>query len=318
VAPPSWVLCCFSGVQFGWPGLGGFHSRSEMRFFRPVRLGDRIVPSSVYEGYDGPHPSSFAGRAITDRIRNRYETEDGTCVCDFLTHVVRFERGKAQERAQSRPVEVPVQWTADALEKIEEDILRERPRGAEVRWWEETAVGHELDAVTKGPLGLSDEIAFVASGAAPIPRLAAHGVALRQYRRHPQWAFRDAATGALEPIYAVHYNEAAARHMGVPAAYDVGMQRTCWQIHLLTNWAGDHAWLKSVSGEYRSFVFLSEVVRFGGRVVEKFRDDDGDAVVRVETWGINQNGRNVMPGEAVIALSERGRPSPAARYAGRD
>jgi hypothetical protein len=65
-------------------------------------------------------------------------------------------------------------------------------------------------------------------------------------------------------------------------------------------------------------VFLSEVVRFGGRVVEKFRDDDGDAVVRVETWGINQNGRNVMPGEAVIALSERGRPSPAARYAGRD
>lgn len=22
VAPPSWVLCCFSGLQFGWPGLG--------------------------------------------------------------------------------------------------------------------------------------------------------------------------------------------------------------------------------------------------------------------------------------------------------
>src|ERR1700689_1813585 len=28
VAPPSFVIGCFSGIQFGWPGLGSFHSQS--------------------------------------------------------------------------------------------------------------------------------------------------------------------------------------------------------------------------------------------------------------------------------------------------
>ena len=45
-------------------------------------------------------------------------------------------------------------------------------------------VGDEIDPVTKGPIGLTDEIAYVASGAAPIPRLSAHRVALKRYRKH--------------------------------------------------------------------------------------------------------------------------------------
>ena len=38
VAPPSFVIGCFSGIQFGWPGLGAFHSNSDLEFERPVRL----------------------------------------------------------------------------------------------------------------------------------------------------------------------------------------------------------------------------------------------------------------------------------------
>ena len=45
VAPPTFVLGCFSGIQFGWPGLGSFHSRSRIRFHRPVYWGDAITPS---------------------------------------------------------------------------------------------------------------------------------------------------------------------------------------------------------------------------------------------------------------------------------
>ena len=70
-----------------------------------------------------------------------------------------------------------------------------------IRYWEDVEVGEELKPVVKGPLGMTDEIAFLIGGGAPIPRLAAHGVQLRQYRRHPAWAFRDPTTHALEPIY---------------------------------------------------------------------------------------------------------------------
>ena len=211
-------------------------------------------------------------------------------------------------------MELPHPWTEEQLAAIEADILAEQPRGASPRYWEDVAIGDAIDGVTKGPIGLTDEIAFIAAGAAPIPRIAAHRVSLKQYRQHPRWAFRDPATHALEPVYSVHYNDYAAELQGAQMAYDVGIQRTCWQIHSLTNWMGDAGFLKALTSQYRAHVYLSDVVRLGGRVVDKAVDEDGDRVVRLETWASNQRGDNVMPGTAVIALPprrqrERWRPS---------
>src|SRR5690606_7038159 len=120
------------------------------------------------------------------------------------------------------------------------------------------------------------------------------------------------------PIYAVHYNKAAANAMGVAFQYDVGFQRQCWQIHLLTNWCGDNGWVKHVTAEYRGFVYLSDVIDLGGTVVGKSVDESGEHVVQVETFARNQRGDNVMPGTAVVALPTRsGAPSPVAARARR-
>ena len=45
--------------------------------------------------------------------------------------------------------------------------------------------------------------------------------------------------------------------MSVAFQYDVGFQRQCWQIHQLTHWAGDDAWIKQAQAQYRRFVYLS-------------------------------------------------------------
>lgn len=312
VAPPSWVLCCLSGVQFGWPGIGGFHSASELTLRKIVRQGDTITVRCVYEGFDGPRPSSFAGRSVIDHLRIEYRNQHDELVADHLMDVTRIERSAAQDRRERRRVELPHPWTPEELEAIDADILAEEPRGSSDRPWDEVAVGDELAKLTKGPLGVTDEIAFVATGAAPIPRIAANGAALRKYARHPKWAFRDPATQAWEPIYAVHYNEYAAHQMGAQTAYDVGVQRLCWLGQLLTNWAGDRSFVKRVSCELRGFVYFSDVIRLGGRVTERVVDEDGDAVVHVETWAINQRGQNVMPGRGVIALGSREGADPLA------
>ena len=94
-------------------------------------------------------------------------------------------------------------------------------------------------------------------------------MALRRYRKHPKWAFRDPTTHALEPVYSVHYNDYAAKLQGAQVAYDVGIQRTSWGIHALTNWMGDAGRLKSLTGQYRSHVYLSDVIRLGGKVEGK-------------------------------------------------
>ncbi|MFC9455461.1 MaoC family dehydratase N-terminal domain-containing protein [Streptomyces sp. NPDC056983] len=302
VAPPSFIFACLGSVQVGWRGLGGFHAETDVTFHAPIRVGDKIKSRVWFDGFDDPKESNFGGRRIKDYLRQEYWNQDGELVARFICSRMRFERGEMQKRRSSRAIEIPHPWTGEELEKIEADILAETPRGATSRFWDDVHIGDALDTLTKGPIGLTDEIAYVASGAAPIPRLSAHGVALRRYHKHPKWAFRDPNTHALEPVYSVHYNDYAAQLQGAQIAYDVGIQRTCWQIHSLTHWMGDAGAVKAIHGQYRAHVYLSDVVRLGGKVVGKEIDADGDAVVHLETWAYNQREQNCMPGTATVVL----------------
>jgi hypothetical protein len=229
-------------------------------------------------------------------------------VAEIDWDVINFERGTARDRNGngngSRP-EIPHRWSEEEVAAIEARVRAEQPRGRRARFFEDVAVGDELEALTKGPIGLTDEIAFLAGGGAPIPRLAAHAAALAAYQRHPDWSFRDPETAAQEPIYSVHYNRQAANAMGVAFPYDVGFQRQCWHVQHLTHWASDFGWVKEVEAEYRRFVHLSDVVTLSGTVTAKRIDDDGEHVVDLETRAVNQRGENVMPGRAVVALPSR-------------
>jgi len=306
VAPPSFIFACLGGVQVGWPGLGGFHCETTIRFHKPIRLGDKIKCRVEFQGFDGPTPdSNFGGRRIKDYILQQYLNQDGEVVADFICSRMRFERGEMQKRAETRKLEVPHPWKDQELAEIERQVLAEAPRGNVPRYWEDVNVGDEIDTITKGPLGLTDFIAFIAAGAAPIPRVSAHSVALRKYHKHPKWAFRDPKTHALEPVYSVHYNDYAAALQGAQIAYDVGIQRTAWGIHALTNWAGDAGVVKEIFGQYRAHVYLGDVLRLGGRIEAKEVDADGDPVVRLTTWARNQRAQNAMPGTAVIKLPTR-------------
>lgn len=307
VAPPSFVMGCFSGLQFGWPGLGAFHSESELKFHHPIYVGDKIYPSCVYKGFTGPKPSSFADQIVIDHFHNEYKNQLGELVAEIDWSVINYERGTAIAKGEKSSLsdDLPHRWTEDELEQIEEKILQEAPRGDEPRYWEDVSIGDSLDEMTRGPIGTTDEVAFVSGGGAPIPRLKANGVALRDYRKHPAWAFRDPDSSALEPIYAVHYNKHAAVAMGVPLQYDVGFQRQCWHINQLTHWMGDSGWIKFATAQYRNFVYHGDVIVMGGEVTDCFVDDDGDHCVAVSTWAKNQRVQNVMPGSARMILPSR-------------
>jgi acyl dehydratase len=305
VAPPSWVIAVFAGLQFGWRGLGGFHNATDAEYYRPIRLNDKITPQCVYTGFEGPKPSEFAEKMLIDWYENKYFNQRNELVARIKWSVIRTERAKAREKGKYSKIQLPHPWTEKELKRVEEEVLSQEIRGATKRYWEDVAVGDELKPVVKGPIGLTDEVAFIAGGGAPIPRLSAHVAALLQYRKHSAWTFRDPNTYALEPIFAVHYNKEAARAMGLPMAYDVGFQRQCWQIHLLTNWMGDDGWLKKTYAEYRRFVFLSDVVWVKGKVSKKYVDADGEPCVDIETDAVNQRGEEVMPGRATIALPSR-------------
>ena len=305
VAPPSWVIGCFSGAQFGWRGLGGFHSGTEIEFYKPALLGDKISAESIFDGFEGPKSSKFADRMVIDYFTNNYYNQHADLVSRAKWYVIRIERKKAKETGKYSNIELPHPWSEEELIKIEEEVLAEEIRGATPRYWEDVKIGESLKPVIKGPFGLTDMIAYIIGGGVPIPRLKAHGSQLREYRKHPAWSFRDPNTGALEPIFAVHYNTEAAKAMGLPFPYNAGWQSHCWQTHLLTNWMGDDGWLKKSQAQYRGFVYFSDVVWFRGEVVDKYIDEQGEHCVAIKTSGINQRDEDVLPGSAIIALPSR-------------
>jgi acyl dehydratase len=307
VAPPSWVFSVFSGVQYSFRGVGGFHSASNIEFYLPVLRNDTITPEMICTDIVGPNPSVFAERTVLERNDNLYTNQRGELVAKVEWDVTHFEREKARTKGKYHHIELPHPWTKDELQKVEEEALAEERNGSRTPYWDDMEVGGELKPIVKGPVTMTDEIAFLIGGGAPIPRLAANASALQLYRRHPNWAFRDPVSCGLEPIYAVHYNREAARAQGLPYQYDVGFQRNAWQIQLLTNFAGDGGWVKQCSCEFRRFVYFSDVVWLKGKITEKFVDDADECCVRIETAATNQRGEEVMPGNAVIALPSRAR-----------
>ncbi len=318
VAPPSWILSVLSGVQFGWKGLAGFHISTEIKFFRPIMLDDVLSCESVYVGFEGPKKSRFAGKVVIDTFRERYFNQKGELIAVSIRKILRAERKSARVRSYYEGIKLPHPWKEDELKKIEEEVMNVKIRGSEIRYWEDVKVGEELPDLVKGPIGIMDIISAISVGLAPA-RICGQAVALEEYRKRPAWAFRDPETGAMEPLLAVHYNKEAAKAMGLPYPYDLGPQRQCWYIQHITNWMGDDGWLKSCSAEYRRFVFLSDVIRFKGKVTRKYVDEEGEPVVEIETNTYNQRGENVLIGKATVVLpSKKMNTHPVKKRLGRE
>ena len=305
VASPAWTASVFPHwVLQGLPGIHADHSASNWEFLKPIYINDKITPKCYFVGYD-VKTSKFAGKTVFEYQRFEYWNQLGELVSRGHNLLVRYERQTAREQSQEGKgkydhIEVPHPWAEHELNKVDEDVLAEEIRGSEVRYWEDVKVGEELKPVVKGPLGVTDIIAFC-TGAAPV-QLAAHGAQLRLYKKHPAWSFRDPVTRAWEPVYGVHYSVPAARAVGARYAYDVGVERHCWLVNLLTNWMGDAAWLKRCYAEYRQFVYLSDAVWLKGKVTTKYVDENGEYCVDVETHGINQRVEDTIPGEATVIL----------------
>lgn len=308
VAPPSWVASVFPHwVLQGLPGIHADHSASDWEFLRPVYINDRITPKCKFVGFD-TRTSKFAGKTVFEYQRFEYWNQRDELVSRGYNLLVRYERQTAKRKSSNGVgkydhIEVPHKWSPKDQASVDEDCLAEEIRGAKSRYWEDVTVGEELQPVVKGIFGLTDMVAYCV-GAAPV-QLAAHGVQLRTYRKHPAWGFRDPKLGSWEPVYGVHYLPSAAKGVGARYAYDVGVQRHCWMVNLFTNWMGDEGWLKSCSAQYRQFVYLSDAVWFRGKITGKYVDENGEHCVDIDAHGINQRGEDTIPAKGTVILPSR-------------
>ncbi len=162
-------------------------------------------------------------------------------------------------------------------------------------------MGDAVPEVVKGPLTVTSIVAFVQGWGSLYVR--AHGLAFDLFDRHPALGIPN-AWGVPEPPERVHWDDALARAVGVPAAYDYGPERVAWLGHLVTNWMGDAGALARLSVQVRRHNLIGDTTWCRG-VVAGTAVVDGRGEVTLDLAAVNQRDETIASGQAVVVLPRR-------------
>ncbi|HEU5197629.1 MAG TPA: MaoC family dehydratase N-terminal domain-containing protein [Methylomirabilota bacterium] len=301
-APPTILFAMdriVSGYVGGLPGIHAMYGGTDFRWRRAIREDDRLIGDSVLLDLE-EKPSAFAKRAIKQTYRTTFKDPSGAGVCEADSWCFRTERDTARERAKYTPVE-PHRYSAEEIELIRRSYAKEEIRGTTPRDFEEVKAGDALPEVVKGPLTVTSIVAFVQGWGSLYVR--AHGLAFDLFERHPALGIPN-AYGVPEPPERVHWDEALARAVGVPGAYDYGPERVAWLGHVVTNWMGDAGMLARLAVQVRRHNLIGDTTWCRGSVTST-AVVDGRGEVTVALSAVNQRGESIAAGQALVVLPRR-------------
>jgi acyl dehydratase len=290
----------FRGV---FRGVGKYYQGVRWSWYRPVYAGDAIFEEETLLDVE-ERPSSFGGgsRSVAETTRWLYADRAGAPIATRDESYVNIERGASRETGKFGGVE-RARYTAEQIAAIDADYAAESVRGAEPRWWEDVEVGESIGTVVKGPTTVTDVISNHMArgwgGYGPGPLRYAWRLRTRMGA-----FYLDDEYGVPDIVQRLHWDQARAEAIGLPAPYDYGQMRTAWLAHVVTNWMGDDAWLWQLSNQLRKFNFLGDTHWCTGTVTGKDREGS-HAVVDLELSATNQRGEVTAPGRARVILPSR-------------
>jgi acyl dehydratase len=307
VAPPTFLYSAskiVSGYVGGLPGVHAMYAGTDWDFEEPIRRGTRTSTEShlhKLEEYD----TDFAGEAIRQIYRTKFYDQYDTLLATADSWCFRTERDSASKDKKKYEtgddaMEV-ADWNKDDIERFAEHYRNEEPRGVETRYFEDVDEGEELDTLLKGPMTVTDVIAYDQGWGGLY--IHAHRQKFAMMDAHPALMIEN-QHGAPEPPECVHWNQPFAKRVGVPAPYDYGPERVSWLGHVCHHWMGDDGFLESLYGEVRRHNLVGDVTWCKGEVIGKRRDGDKH-LVDIDLVAHNHRDQLSAQGEATIRLPSR-------------
>lgn len=298
IAPPTFILTCGFPRSRGLPGVHALFTGIDLECHQPIRAGTRIKARTAIQDIK-ERQGRYAGRQFQQTSVTRYSSEDGTPLSTLHSHAFRMERDKAG-RSDKFAGLGRKQYDAEALAEIETAYERERAerRGANPLYWEDVDVGDTLTDMVKGPLSVTDNVAFLIGFGTVFVR--AHRIWHDFRKRHPGAAVRD-RHGVWDVPERVHWDEDLAASIGMPGPYDYGPQRIAWFDHRLSDWMGDAGWLRRLSVKLTAPNFVGDTTWIRGLVTDK--SDNGDVTLALTAQ--DQRDRITATATAVVALPHR-------------
>ncbi len=304
-APFSFLLSCEGrSGRVGMPGIHALHAGVRFINHKPICAGDTIIASGGLHDLVEKKTSSFAKRTFVQTWFKHYRNQKGEIVSTLYDFAVRSERDTASEKGKYHGV-TKHKWTEAELQDIWKGIEAEEVRGAKPRYWEDVNVGDDLRPVVKGPLTMSDVVAFkMGWGSQLVHHIRANEVRYWMMKRHPGIPIRNRLNVPDCPE-AVHMDDDFAVRIGFPGWYDYGPQRVSWVANLMTNWVGDDGWVKEFYAEVRRPNIEGDVQWCKGKVTRKWVEGN-EHLVACDIWAENQRGEITAPGNSTVILPSRG------------
>lgn len=284
------------------PGVFAMVTGERIVFYQPLRLGDTVRTQGALHDVI-VRRSTMAGRSLQLVRKVTYYNQRGEVVAVSHPSVFRIEREQA--RAYKKYLDIPLAtYTREQMEEIYGAYEREhlQRRGARPRYWEDIEPGDNLITLIKGPLTITNIIAFCQGWLAP--GVFANRLQHLYLKNHPKSRVVNVETNIEDDIVAAHWDPYFARQSGIPYPYDEGIMRIGWIAHLLTDWMGDDGFLCELDVTLRKPNMLNDLSWCTGRVTDKWVAGD-QHLVSTDVWITNQRGEQTATGTAVVALPSR-------------
>ena len=283
-------------------GVHAFYASSAREWWAPLEPYSRVRRRDALVGVHDK-PSEFAGRAVHEWTGQVFGTAQGRVLAAQYRLMIRTERSKARERKKYARIE-PYVYTDAEIEDIEAQVLAERRRGGDPRYWEDVAVGDRLGPLVKGPLTVTDMVCWHVGMGMGLYAIRPLELAVANRRRIPRFYHRD-ELNVPDVMQRVHWDPAFARRSGNPTTFDYGRMRETWLIHACTNWMGDDAWLWKLDCRFEAFNYVGDTQWVHGEVTRRYLAEGDRPAVDVALRTVSQRGTETTTGSATILLPGR-------------
>ena len=311
IAPPTFVLSVRTPTSAGAYeqkdyGVQKFLTHATLEWRSVIKLAEHLKSSLTITGAQSA--GNFGGRpAASVTSAAAYTNVDGGAIGSATGTVTVVPHARGEDWIVDRDI---YRYSDEEIHAIEKGIEAEAaPRGKHVRFWDDAKQGEQLPVLVKGPVTLSDMMAWQVAEGKPVNLGAVVHNELKtkpgRIRTNPttNWPFWDADQE--------HEDILSCRDGGFKSPFTRGQQRVALAGQLLTDWMGDDGFLRRLDLSIPGHYLYGDTMWLSGEVADKYKEKVGDHVyhavdVRVSGW--NQLKERILSGTATVYLPNPGHP----------
>lgn len=308
IAPGCFLYAIWAaGVNVGFPGLQAFYGGCRWEWKRPVKPGDRIdVEAKMTDLKD--IQGRRAGRFLMQIGHASYRDGEGVEIATNVSRAFRMPRAGVDSESGLKYGPRNKVWSEAELDEIDAEVVAQTRQGDKPLYWEDVIVGSSIPSRLKGPLDLASILTYYAGNLSSL-YMSTDMAAKRRHlaRTAPETLPNNRPVELVAeriPFGLGHTDGKVAQAVGMPGAYDNGYQRVGWAQQLMTDWIGDHGFLKMLDVTLHLPNIIGDVIRYTGKVVDK-RVEGDEHLVDVEITVLRDDGELSCKGQSTVRLPSR-------------